>query len=44
MDFDLMDPNTDAPFDQLTIRDLAAILLKKPVSSKDWLNKLIQDR
>ena len=43
MDFDLMDPDTDAPFDQLTIRDLAAILLKKPVSNKDWLNKLIQD-
>ena len=43
MNFDLMDPNTDAPFDQLTIRDLAAILLKKPVSNKDWLNKLIQD-
>lgn len=44
MSFDLMDPNTDAPFDQLTIRDLAAILLKKPVSNKDWLNKLIQDK
>ena len=44
IEFDLMDPNTDAPFDQLTIRDLAAILLKKPVSNKDWLNKLIQDK
>ena len=44
MNFDLMDPDTDAPFDQLTIRDLAAILLKKPVSNKDWLNKLIQDK
>lgn len=44
MEFDLMDPDTDAPFDQLTIRDLAAILLKKPVSNKDWLNKLIQDK
>lgn len=41
INFDLMDPNTDAPLDQLTIRDLAAILLKKPVSNKEWLNKLI---
>jgi hypothetical protein len=43
VEFDLMDPDTDAPFDQLTIRDLAAILLKKPVSNKGWLNKLIQN-
>jgi hypothetical protein len=45
LDFsDLMDPNADAPFEQLTIRDLAAILLKKPVSTKDWLNKIITDK
>lgn len=43
VEFDLMDPDTDAPLDQLTVRDLAAILLKKPVSSKQWLNKLITD-
>lgn len=44
IDFELMDPDTDAPFEALTIRDLAAILLKKPVSNKQWLNKLIQDK
>jgi hypothetical protein len=44
IDFDLMNPDTDAPFDQLTVRDLAAILLKKPVSNKQWLNKLITDK
>ena len=41
MEFDLMDPNSDAPLDQLTVRDIAALLLKKPVSNKEWLNKLI---
>jgi hypothetical protein len=40
---DIMDPDQDAPFDQLTIRDLAAILLKQPVSHKKWLNKLIDN-
>jgi hypothetical protein len=39
---DMMDPNTDAPIDQLTIRDLAAILLKKPVSQKKWLNEIVK--
>ena len=42
-DFDeIMDPNTDAPLSSLTIRDLAAIMLKKPVSQKKWLNDLIK--
>jgi hypothetical protein len=40
---EIMNPDQDAPFDQLTIRDLAAILLKKPVSQKKWLNDLIKD-
>jgi hypothetical protein len=31
----------DAPLDQVTIRDLAAIMLKKPVSNKKWLNDII---
>lgn len=43
IDFDLADANEDLPLDQLTLRDLAAILLKKPVSKKEWLNKLIID-
>jgi hypothetical protein len=29
---------------QMTIRDLAAILLRKPVSSKSWLNDLVMGR
>ena len=41
-EFDLVDANTDLPLDQLTIRDLAAILLKRPVSQKPWLNEIIK--
>lgn len=33
----------DAPLSEMTVKDLAAILLKKPVSEKDWLNKIITD-
>jgi hypothetical protein len=32
----------DAPLSELTIRDLAAIMLMKPVSGRDWLNDLIK--
>jgi hypothetical protein len=38
---EIMNTDQDAPLDQLTIRDLAAIMLKKPVSQKKWLNDLI---
>lgn len=42
-DFDeIMDPDGDAPFNQITLRDLAAIMLKKPVSHKKWLNDIIK--
>ena len=41
---DIMDPDEDAPFDQLTVRDIAAILLAKPVSKKKWLNKIINSK
>jgi len=42
-DFDeIMDPDMDAPLNQITVRDLAAIMLKKPVSQKKWLNDLIK--
>lgn len=41
---DLPDADTDLPFDQLTIRDLAAILLQRPVSNKKWLNQLISNK
>ena len=32
----------DAPYDNMTIRDYAAIQWKLPVSSKPWLNELIK--
>lgn len=35
------DPNSDLPMDQMTIRDYAAIHMKKPVSQKEWLNDII---
>ena len=39
---EIMDPDLDAPLSQLTVRDIAAIMLKKPVSSKKWLNDIIK--
>lgn len=39
---EIMDPDLDSPISQLTIRDVAAILLKKPVSHKAWLNEIIK--
>ena len=42
-DFDgIMDADLDAPLSSLTVRDIAAILLQKPVSNKKWLNDLIK--
>lgn len=38
---ELNNPDIDMPIDQITIRDLAAVLLKKPVSMKSWLNDII---
>lgn len=34
----------DAPLSDLTVRDLAAIMLKKPVSNKQWLNNLVKSK
>jgi hypothetical protein len=42
-EFDIPNPDDDAPFSELTIRDLAAILTGKPVSHKNWLNKIIKN-
>ena len=42
--FELPDPETDLPLDRLTIRDVAAIFLNKPVSKKQWLNDIINER
>lgn len=42
LDFsDIPDPEDDLPMDQMTIRDYAAIHMRKPVSKKEWLNKLV---
>lgn len=41
---DLPDPNQDLPVSQMTIRDLAAIMLSKPVSKKEWLNEIIKSK
>jgi len=41
IEFPMADPDKDLPIGQLTIRDFAAIMLKKPVSDKPWLNKII---
>lgn len=37
----IIDPDTDQPMDQMTMRDYAAIHMRKPVSLKPWLNELI---
>ena len=41
----VIDANTDLKIDakinEMTIRDLAAILLKRPVSNKEWLNEIV---
>lgn len=38
---ELDNPDIDMPIDQITIRDLAAVFLNKPVSQKKWLNDII---
>jgi hypothetical protein len=35
------DIDNDYKLSDITVRDFAAIMLKKPISSKEWLNKLI---
>ena len=46
--FDLSNPVTltdkEAPITEMTIRDFAAIILKKPVSRKEWLNEIIKSK
>jgi hypothetical protein len=41
LEFNLTDPEQDLPMDQMTMRDYAAIHMRKPVSRKPWLNALI---
>lgn len=40
--FSLPNPAQDSPLDQITIRDLAAIMLRIPVSQKEWLNDIVK--
>ena len=40
--FEIPNPDSDAPFEEFMIRDLAAILWKEPVSQKGWLNDLVK--
>ena len=35
------DPELDCPINAMTVRDLAAILLRRPVSQKKWLNDIV---
>ena len=39
---EIMDPDEDCPLDRITLRDLADIMLNKPVSRKKWLNQIIK--
>ncbi len=43
LDFDIVNPDEDCAMDNITLRDWAAILLKTPVSRKEWLNKIIKE-
>ena len=43
-DFDLPNPELDPHINEMTIRDLAAIMLNKPVSNKEWLNQIIKHK
>ena len=43
-EFSMPDPEKDPLISELTIRDLAAILLQKPVSNKEWLNNIIKNK
>jgi hypothetical protein len=40
----IIDPDQDAPLNNITLRDLAAIILQKPVSQKQWLNEIIKSK
>ena len=43
-EFSLPNPEKDPLISEMTIRDLAAILLQKPVSNKEWLNSIIKNK
>jgi hypothetical protein len=39
--FNIIDPDLDLPMSQMTMRDYAAIHMRKPISMKPWLNDII---
>lgn len=41
-EIDLSQNYEDAPLSEMTLRDLAAIMLMKPVSNREWLNNLVK--
>lgn len=43
-DFGLMNPDEDCTLSNITLKDIAALWLKKPVSDKQWLNKIIKNK
>jgi hypothetical protein len=42
VEISLSDNDDDIPLSEITIKDLAAIMLMKPVSKKEWLNDLVK--
>lgn len=44
LDIGIEDPEFDTPIESMTVRDLAAIMLNKPVSTKKWLNDIINKK
>lgn len=44
VNFGLMNPDEDAALSDMTLRDIAAILLEVPVSRKEWLNQIIKKK
>jgi hypothetical protein len=40
-EFAISDPDQDLPMSQMTMRDYAAIHMRKPISMKPWLNDVI---
>lgn len=44
LNFDIPDPDTDAPYSSMTLRDYAAIQLGVPKSHKAWLNEIIKSK
>jgi hypothetical protein len=42
-EINLSDDLSEIPLSEISVRDFAAIMLRKPISNKEWLNKLIKD-